>query len=84
MRNRTRHGHAAGTEGGDAKNSVPTSITKTPGGPRFGVASFLASDDAGFITGQTINCDGGLAFISMKGLDRIRTDVVGSLLRPTR
>jgi 3-oxoacyl-[acyl-carrier protein] reductase len=28
-----------------------------------GVAAFLASDDAGFITGQTINCDGGLAFI---------------------
>src|SRR5271163_1618884 len=27
-----------------------------------GVAAFLASDDAGFITGQTINCDGGLAF----------------------
>jgi 3-oxoacyl-[acyl-carrier protein] reductase len=28
-----------------------------------GVAAFLASDDAAFITGQTINCDGGLAFI---------------------
>jgi NAD(P)-dependent dehydrogenase (short-subunit alcohol dehydrogenase family) len=27
------------------------------------VAAFLASDDAAFITGQTINCDGGLAFI---------------------
>src|ERR1700730_11798878 len=29
----------------------------------LGVVAFLASDDAGFITGQTINCDGGLAFI---------------------
>ena len=28
-----------------------------------GVAAFLVSDDAGFITGQTINCDGGLAFL---------------------
>ena len=28
-----------------------------------GVAAFLASDDAGFISGQTITVDGGLAFI---------------------
>jgi NAD(P)-dependent dehydrogenase (short-subunit alcohol dehydrogenase family) len=28
-----------------------------------GVVAFLASDDAAFITDQTINCNGGLAFI---------------------